>query len=72
MSTEPEDDEYEMDDDEEDLDTFVLLSNEETTLAREMCADWRSSDFPGWVTLPPAGNRKTAKLQRTLGISYFR
>ncbi|KAI5833032.1 hypothetical protein K523DRAFT_296881 [Schizophyllum commune Tattone D] len=58
-----------MDDDEEDLNTRVLVSDEDTALAREMRADWQSDDFPGWLKLPTARLTKAAKKQRRRGVA---
>ncbi|KAL1699636.1 hypothetical protein EV121DRAFT_264953 [Schizophyllum commune] len=58
-----------MDDDDEDLDTLVLVSDEATALAREMRADWRSDDFPGRPKVSSSMLTKTVKKQRRRGVA---
>ncbi|KAI5900854.1 uncharacterized protein SCHCODRAFT_02559889 [Schizophyllum commune H4-8] len=58
-----------MDDDEEDLDALVLVSDEDTSLAREMRADWGSDNLSGWLKVPASMLTKTAEKQRRRGVA---
>ncbi|KAL1677716.1 hypothetical protein EV122DRAFT_278856 [Schizophyllum commune] len=58
-----------MDDDEEDLDALVLVSDEDTSLARKMRADWGSDNLSGWLKVPASMLTKTSEKQRRRGVA---